>query len=114
MVSGISRGDQKKFILVLGLKISEGSCGCAIEFCGVSRTVVSNNKDNVFYHNFSSLQVFQQTCFWFCHIRHLHYPGCTAPFLDAQKLHSQSRWKANIYNSIIPVNLLQKIFIPET
>ena len=53
MVSGISRGDQKKFILVLGLKISVGSCGCAIEFCGVSRTVVSNSKDNIFYHNFS-------------------------------------------------------------
>ena len=35
---------------------------------------------------------------------------CTAPFLDAKKLHSRSTWKANLF---IPVKIRPEIFISE-
>ena len=32
-----------------------------------------------------------------CQIKHFHCSGCTAPFLDAKKLYSQSTWEASVY-----------------
>ena len=39
-----------------------------------------------------ALQTFQQTCFWLVSEKNIG----TAPFPDAQELHSRSTWKANV------------------